>query len=816
MRKITLGTRASLLAHAQAEEIKRALEKLDPDLEVILKRIETRGDRLKDWMPGIGLEEKGLFVKEIEDALLGCRIDLAVHSMKDVPVELPQGLAIAAIPQRIDPRDVLISRDGLLLDELPQDARIGTSSPRRKLQLLFYQRHLQIVPLRGNLDTRLGKLREKEIDAIVVAAAGLVRLGWQNRITQYLSYEIMLPSGGQGALGIEIRQADEDIKRILQPLNHDDSRIAITAERCFLRGMGGGCQMPVAVFGQVQEGEVTLRAAVAVSNKERILCEEMKGSSKNPEELGMQLADKVCAMGFKKTSSSFVFENPRLFGRVYLVGAGPGDPGLISLKGIECISKADVIIYDRLVNKRLLGYVRDKCKLVYMGKLPGQSLSQAQINKMMAREAKKGKTVVRLKGGDPFLFGRGGEEVEFLAENNIGFEVVPGISSALAAPMYAGIPLTHRKFNSSLTIVTGHEDPSKERSAVNWANLARQEGTLVILMGLANFSQIIEKLISAGKSENTPCAVINWATTPKQKVIEGPLGDMVEKAKQVKSPAVIVVGKVVNLRGKLNWFEKKPLFGKRIVTTRPLAQAKSLVALLENEGAEVIEFPTIRISSLNDYQELDMAIEKLADYDWIIFTSPNGVNHFWKRMNAAGKDARFLSKSNIGAIGPKTAANLRDMGIIADFLPDEYSSEGIIEGIERLGIKGKRILLPRADIAPSFLPSGLRKLGARVEEVAAYRTELSAGKESAIVRDSLKKGKIDIIIFTSSSTVSNFVKLVGDIDFAGTKIACIGPLTANEAEKSGMKPDIIPEEHTMEGLVEEIVNVLSNSTTRKA
>ncbi len=816
MRKITLGTRASLLAHAQAEEVRRALEKLDPDLEVILKRIETRGDRLKDWMPGRGLQEKGLFVKEIEDALLDCRIDLAVHSMKDVPVELPPGLTIAAITKRVDPRDVLISRDGLLLNELPRNARIGTSSPRRKLQLIFYQRHLQIVPLRGNLDTRLRKVREKEIDAIVVAAAGLVRLGWQNRITQYLSYKIMLPSGGQGALGIEIRQADEDIKRILQPLNHDDSRIAITAERCFLRGMGGGCQMPVAVFGQVQEGEVTLKAVIAAPNREGILSEEMKGSSKNPEELGMELAHKVGAMGFKKASSSFVFDNPRLFGRVYLVGAGPGDPGLISLKGIECISKADVIIYDRLVNKRLLGYVKDKCKLVYMGKLPGESLSQAQINEMMVREARKGKTLVRLKGGDPFLFGRGGEEVEFLAENNIGFEIVPGISSALAAPMYAGIPVTYRKLNSCLTIVTGHEDPSKERPVVNWANLARQEGTLVILMGLANLSQIVKKLISAGKSENTPCAIINSGTTPNQKVIEGVLGDMVEKAKGVRPPGVIVIGEVVNLRRKLNWFEKKPLFGKRVLITRPVAQAKSLVALLENEGAEVIQFPTIRISSLNDYQELDMVLEKLADYDWIIFSSPNGVDHFWKRMDVAEKDARFLSKLKVGAIGPKTAANLRQMGIIADFLPDEYSSEGIIEGMKKLGIKGKKILLPRADIAPSFLPRGLRKLGAKVWEVAAYRTELSPGKESSIIRDSFEKGKIDVIIFTSSSTVNNFVKLAGDIDLTGTKVACIGPLTANEVEKSGMKPDIVPEEHTMEGMVEEIINVLSNPTTRKA
>jgi uroporphyrinogen III methyltransferase/synthase len=816
MRKIVMGTRASKLALRQAKEVKITLEKLNPGGEVIFKRIKVRGDALKDWRPGGGEAGKGLFVKEIEDALLAGEIDLAVHSMKDVPTGLPQGLTIAAITKRVDPRDVLISRDGLSLGELPQDARVGTSSLRRKLQLLFYRKDLQIVPLRGNLDTRLRKLKEGEVDAIVVAAAGLIRLGWQNRISQYLPYEIMLPAGGQGALGIEIREEDEEIRRMLQPLNHDDSRVAITAERCFLRELGGGCQVPVATLSRVRKERLSLEAVVAASHREKIIRKKVAGLKKNPEELGLQLAKKIIGKKFQKISSGLIFQKPHLRGRVYLVGAGPGDPGLISLKGAECIKKADLIIYDRLVNKKFLDYARDNCKFVYMGKLPGESSSQAQINQMMVREVRKGKTIVRLKGGDPFLLGRGAEEVELLADNNIDFEVIPGISSVVAAPTYAGIPLTHRRFSSSLTITTGHEDPLKKKSGVNWTSLAQENGTLVILMGLANLPQIVKKLISAGKSENTPCAVISWATTPGQKVVKGALGEMAEKAKGVRPPGVIVIGEVVNLREKLNWFEKRPLFGKQILITRPVTQAKNLVGLLEDQGAEVIEFPTIKISSLDGYQKLDLVVERLADYDWIIFTSPNGVDHFWRRLKIKGRDARSLSKLKIGAIGPKTALKLENIGIMADFLPDEYSTEGIIKGIKKLEIKGKRILLPRADIAPSRLPHGLKKLGAIVEEVAAYKTHLSEGENFATIKNRLKNRKIDIIIFTSSSTVRNFVKLMGDIDLGGARVACIGPLTAGEAELSGIKPDIVPPEYTLEGLVEEIINVLSNPTIEKA
>ncbi|KKL62188.1 hypothetical protein LCGC14_2187690, partial [marine sediment metagenome] len=316
-------------------------------------------------------------------------------------------------------------------------------------------------------------------------------------------------------------------------------------------------------------------------------------------------------------------------------------------------------------------------------------------------------------------------------------------------------------------------------------------------------------------NRNTPCAVISWGTTPAQKVTEGVLGEIVEKAKMAKPPGIIVIGEVVSLREKLNWFEKRPLLGKKVLTTRPAMQAKNLVRLLEDQGAEVIEFPTIKISSLNDYQKLDLAIERLVDYDWIIFTSPNGVDHFWQRLKMKGRDARSLSRLKIGAIGPKTALKLENIGIMVDFLPDEYSSRGIIRRLRNFKIKGKKILLPRADIAPSSLPEGLKKLGARVEEVVAYRNQLSGGESLVTVRNRLKDGEINIIVFTSSSSVSNFVKLMGAIDLGNAEVACIGPITASEAEKAGIKPDIVPADYTIEGLVEKIINVLSKRAIEK-
>jgi len=509
-------------------------------------------------------------------------------------------------------------------------------------------------------------------------------------------------------------------------------------------------------------------------------------------------------------------------GKVYLVGAGPGDPKLISLKGLECIREADVIIHDYLASPGLLVHARPDAEIIYVGKSGSKhTMEQDEINALLARKAREGKVVVRLKGGDPFIFGRGGEEALELAKNDIPFEVVPGISSAYAVPAYAGIPVTHRGLTSTVAFVTGHEDPTKLDSDIDWEKLATGVGTIIFLMGVKNLPLIAKQLIRHGRSVYTPIALIRWGTTPRQQTLTGTLGDIVEKARKdnFKPPAIIVVGEVVSLREKLSWFEKKPLFGRRTMVTRSRTQASELVAALEELGAEEVEFPTIKIIPPRSYGELDAAIKKILGsrlptpdsplpYDWLIFTSINGVSHFFERLWALNGDARDLKGVKLAAIGSATAGELEKMGLRVDYVPGEYRAEAVVEGFRKMGVEGLRILIPRARKAREVLPEKLKEMGAEVETVVAYETVIdrtSAGK----ARELLERGEIDIITFTSSSTVRNFVDLLKGLDLSrvldGVKIACIGPITAKTAEDLGLKVDVIAKEYTIKGLVQAIV-----------
>ena len=362
-------------------------------------------------------------------------------------------------------------------------------------------------------------------------------------------------------------------------------------------------------------------------------------------------------------------------GKVYLVGAGPGDPGLITVKGMECLNQADVVIYDHLASAKLLKYAREDAETICAGKQHGShTLPQDEMNKLMIEKARQGHTVVRLKGGHPFIFGRGGEEAEALAAERIPFEVVPGITSAIAAPAYAGIPLTHRKYTASVGIVTGHEDSTKPDSTVDWSKLATGVGTLVILMGVKNLAKIVEKLISAGRDPKTPVALVRWGTTPQQTTLVGTLETIVAQAEtaKLKPPVAIVVGEVVKLREKLNWFEKRPLFGKTVVVTRTREQASELVARLSAAGADCLECPTIRVVPPQDWHPLDEAINALDSYDWLVFTSVNGVCFFFDRLYEKGKDVRALKDVRTATIGPVTAKRLRDFGLKSDIMPQTY------------------------------------------------------------------------------------------------------------------------------------------------
>ena len=494
-------------------------------------------------------------------------------------------------------------------------------------------------------------------------------------------------------------------------------------------------------------------------------------------------------------------------GKVYLVGAGPGDPGLITVKGVEYLKKADVVVYDHLLDDQLLGLAPAEAEKIYVGKTGSEhSREQDEINRLLVSRAKEGKTVVRLKGGDPFVLGRGGEEAEVLARNGVPFEVVPGITSAVAVPAYAGIPVTHRGLASSFAVITGHEDPAKEASSINWERLSQGVDTLVFLMGMKNLSMIVSRLIENGRPPSTPVAVIKDGTQPEQKTVVATLENIVARVEEcnLRAPSIIVVGEVVRLRERLRWFDNRPLFAKRVLVTRARHQASVLSRLLSERGAIPFELPVISIQSA-DTSELDRAISRLRQFDWLLFTSVNGVEAFFSRLTGVRLDGRALNGLKVGAIGPATAEAMKARSIIADYVPAVYTSEGIIKGLKEFDVAGKKFLLPRADIADKELVKGLEGLGAEVSEIAVYRT-VPAADAIARARDLFRSGVIDVVTFTSSSTVSNLVSILGDEKsrMDGIKTACIGPKTADTVSRLGLKVDILAGESTIPGLVSAI------------
>ncbi len=494
-------------------------------------------------------------------------------------------------------------------------------------------------------------------------------------------------------------------------------------------------------------------------------------------------------------------------GKVYIIGAGPGDPGLITLRGAACIGKADVIIYDHLVSPEILRHAAGKARRIYAGKQGGDhTLSQQQINRLLVEEAGRGNIVARIKGGDPLIFGRGGEEAEVLHEQGIPFEIVPGVTSAVAVPAYAGIPLTHRNHTSTVAFVTGHEDPTKETSDIDWAALARI-GTLVFLMGIKNLPAITENLIRCGKPSETPAALIRRGTTAEQETLTGTLREIAQKAveRHFPPPAVLVVGSVAGLREKMNWFETMPLFGRGVVITRPEAQAETFADLLRAQGANVIPFPVIRVVPPESWGPFDLALDRLETYHWILFTSANGVSSFFRRLRERDRDVRDLKGIRIATIGPATASAVERLGIRVDLVPEEFISEGVVRVFSRENLKGCRILLPRAEEARDVIPAGLEKMGAKIDVVTVYRT-LRSDRDAAELLPLLSRGKVDVITFTSPSTVTHFLGIMGP-GFrlpAGSRIACIGPVTADAARKAGLTVDILQERFTIPGLVDAI------------
>ena len=492
-------------------------------------------------------------------------------------------------------------------------------------------------------------------------------------------------------------------------------------------------------------------------------------------------------------------------GKVYLIGAGPGDPGLLGLKAKECLETADAVVYDRLADPRIIEFCRKDAEMVYVGKASANhTMRQPDINKLLVKLAAEGKTVARLKGGDPFVFGRGGEEAIELLEAGLPFEFVPGVTSAIAVAEYAGIPVTHRHVATSFAVITGHEDPTKGESTINWKGLATAVDTLVFLMGLENIERISSQLIANGRSADCPAAVIRWGTRPEQRTLITTVGKAAAdvKATGMKPPAIFLVGEVVKLREQLQWFDNKPLFGKTVIVTRARAQASALTKKLEAQGARVLEVPAIKIVPPADFAPLDKAIAEIDTYKWLILTSVNGVEYFFNRLQKAGKDSRALCGVKIAAIGSATAEALKGYGITADLIPSAYKAEELADALAEDTKAGDKLLLARAKVARNVLPERLRALGAHVDVVAAYETVTDCQNKEELL-DALESGEASVVTFTSSSTVTNLLDVLGDKKDLLNKVAlaAIGPVTAETLEKNGLKPAISAAEYTIDGLM---------------
>lgn len=504
-------------------------------------------------------------------------------------------------------------------------------------------------------------------------------------------------------------------------------------------------------------------------------------------------------------------------GKVYLVGAGPGDPRLITVRGLQCIKQCTAIVYDRLASPRLLKEAPKSAKRVYVGKLPDRhTMKQEDINQLLVDLALEGHIVTRLKGGDPTIFGRVGEEAGLLQENDIPYEIVPGITSAISVPAYAGIPVTHRDHASSLSIITGHEKPEKLEKSINWKKLTQATGTLLFLMGVAKIGFIAEQLIKYGRDQHTPVALVRWGTTPEQQTLIGELHNIAEKVAYHKfeSPAIIIVGDVVKQRETLLWYEKLPLFGLRILLTRAMEQNQSLSTKIDDLGGEPVEFPVIALEKVNEagkIEKIKQACAEISRYDWIVLTSTNGVQHFFDWLMSCNIDIRQLNRAKFVAVGPKTADEIKKRGIFVDLVAERFDAEGVIEVMQHLDLADKQILIPHSSIAREVLTEQLTSLGAHVTDLPIYENSIVTEQEPFII-DWLLEQHIHLLTFTSSSTVTNFIEVLkhhgieDPIKLMSTyPIASIGPITSNTIRSYGLNVTIEADEATVDGLINKIV-----------
>lgn len=780
---IRIGTRKSKLALVQTYIVKEKIEKAFPNVRVELAEMSTKGDELLDRsLTSFG--GKGVFTRELEEALLSGQIDLAVHSAKDMPMEFPEGLGIGAVLSRAAVEDVIVTCDGTALRDLKPGSVVGTSSLRRELQIKRINPLVRIKMIRGNVQTRLRKLSEGQYDAIVLAAAGLERLKLSDGEAfrfEHLDTELCLPAAGQAILAVESRKGH--LTEVLEKIHDAEAAVSLSAERAYLSAIGGSCNAPAAALSRLSGDTLHMEALFAPDG---IHLKKVSGSKETglntakAEELGRELAAKIRQ------------------GKVWLVGAGPGDKNLVTQRCLSCIREADAVIYDSLATDSLLNEARTDAELIYAGKRASHHhLKQEETNALLIRMALEGKNVVRLKGGDPFIFGRGGEEAQELRDAGIDFEIVPGVSSCYGAPAYAGIPVTHRDHASSFHVITGHEKTHKTVNILDYTTLAKEEGTLIFLMGLKNLPNIVENLIRHGKDPKTPAAVVQEGTTARQKVAVGTLETIAEEAKRagIKTPAISIVGDVVSLRDEIQWYGKKLLSGKRVLVTATEKMADHLSRVLEEEGAEAISFSLIHTEPLFG-GELEKTVENLETYTWLVFTSSNGVDIFFDYLLKCGKDIRSLAKLRFAVIGEGTKKALAARGIQADFEPSRYSSKDLAaEWIPTL-TEEDRVLMLRAEEASPELNRALEAAGISYTATALYHTAVDGRKGEELNR---MLSQSDYVVFASASAVKAFASMAETKEFAA-KVVCIGPVTERAALSAGIPVHRSAVEYTAEGI----------------
>jgi len=832
MEVLTVATRRGELAIAQTQAVIAALKAKHPDVEVRIREIATTGD--KDRRTALwDLKDTGFFTSQLEDALLAGEADFAVHSFKDLPTHEREGLAVTAIYDRQWPQDCLLAKELVgSLDELRKSAKVGTSSLRRAAQLRHLRPDLELVPLRGNVQTRIRKLQTTDLDAIILARAGLERLGLAQMISIVFDPRQFIPAPAQGALAIQTRSGAPQTVEIVRTIDDESARALVLAERQVLVTMKCGCHAPVGAYAERRGDAMEIHAFISDVEGRNVIRRQAKGLVSEARQLGERVALELLDAGGREilrdlergqgksdsgragapSASVEIGGHSPLYatkGMAYLVGAGPGRVDLITVRGAELIKIADCIIVDKLANPALLDLARRDAEIIHVPKRVGPgSFTQDQVNRILIEKALAGKTVVRLKGGDPCIFGRCTEEAALLNEAGIDFEIVPGITAAIAAAEYTGIMLTDRRYSSQVAFITGREADGKEETNIDWSVLAHFPGTLVFYMGIGALPAIAGQLAANGMSADTPVALVANATLPTQRVVRAPLGQIVETCsrEQIEPPALIIVGAAAQGDAGLDWFMRKPLFGRTIVVTRDAVGNAEMAQKIIARGGNPLEFATMVLEPLTNRNEFFQVLTELTGYHWVIFTSPNGVDMFFDAIGGFGKDARVFASVCLATLGAKTAERLARYGIKADFVPTVFTGRDLgLQLMSYANLHDKRILLLRSELASDELVEVLKQGGAEVRDVSIY-TAVPYRGDAAGLEEQIQQGRIHWLTFASPSAVRGFFEQVrlDVVNGNSAKIASIGPVTSKELTGLGVRIDVEAAVHTVDGMLDAI------------